>query len=57
MARRVAWMGYEHNIKWVPHGRNTAVGLAADLHRRAAVPVASYPGVELDREAMKRFGA
>jgi D-galactarolactone cycloisomerase len=26
----------------VPHGWNTAVGLAADLHLTAAVPVARY---------------
>ncbi|MGL4554357.1 MAG: mandelate racemase/muconate lactonizing enzyme family protein, partial [Gemmataceae bacterium] len=89
-AWRIAWMAYEHNIKWVPHGWNTAVGLAADLHLTAAMPVASYVeyltpspyldeivtepfrvdaegylnvpdrpglGIELDREAMKRFGA
>ena len=33
-------MAYEHNILYVPHGWNTAVGLAADLHLTAAVPVA-----------------
>lgn len=41
-AWRIAWMAYEHNIQWVPHGWNTAVGLAADLHLTAAVPVARY---------------
>ena len=41
-AWRVAWMAYEHNIGWVPHGWNTAVGLAADLHLVAALPVARY---------------
>jgi D-galactarolactone cycloisomerase len=73
----------------VPHGWNTAVGLAADLHLTAAMPVARYVeyltpspyldeiiaepfrvdaegylpiptkpglGIELNREAMKRFG-
>jgi L-alanine-DL-glutamate epimerase-like enolase superfamily enzyme len=35
-------MAYEQNIQWVPHGWNTAVGLAADLHLAAAMPVASY---------------
>jgi L-alanine-DL-glutamate epimerase-like enolase superfamily enzyme len=35
-------MAYEHNIQWVPHGWNTAVGLAADLHLSAAMPVARY---------------
>src|SRR5437868_15333602 len=41
-AWRVAWMAYEHNVKWVPHGWNTAIGLAADLHLAAAMPVARY---------------
>jgi D-galactarolactone cycloisomerase len=88
-AWRVAWTAYEHNVQWVPHGWNTAVGLAADLHL-AAVPVATYVeyltlspyidelitrpfapdaegflriptdrpglGIELNREAMRRFG-
>lgn len=88
-AWRIAWMAYEHNIQWVPHGWNTAIGLAADLHLAAAVPVARYVefltpspymdelvttpfvpdadgmltvpdkpglGIELNREALKRFG-
>ena len=88
-AWRIAWMAYDHNIQWVPHGWNTAIGLAADLHLSAAMPVARYVeyltpspyldeiitepfrvdaegylpiptkpglGIELDREAMKRFG-
>src|SRR3954468_2949067 len=41
-AWRIAWMAYEHNIQWVPHGWNTAVGLAADLALSAAMPVARY---------------
>lgn len=40
--RRIAWMAYEHNVLFVPHGWNTAVGLAADLHLTAALPVARY---------------
>ena len=86
---RVAWMAYEHNVQWVPHGWNTAIGLAADLQLSAAMPVAKYVefltpspyvdelitvpfrpdaeglltipdapglGVELNRDALKRFG-
>ena len=34
-AWRIAWMAYEHNVQWVPHGWNTAVGLAADLQLAA----------------------
>ncbi|MFL5243354.1 MAG: mandelate racemase/muconate lactonizing enzyme family protein [Gemmataceae bacterium] len=86
---RIGWMAYENNILLVPHGWNTAIGLAADLHLTAALPVAKYVeyltpspyldelitepfhpdadgylrtptrpglGIELNREAMKRFG-
>src|SRR5437764_1222871 len=88
-AWRVGWMAYEHNVLLVPHGWNTAIGLAADLHLTAALPVARYVeyltpspyldeivaepfrvdaegylnlpdrpglGIELNREALKRFG-
>ena len=41
-AWRIAWMAYEHNVQWVPHGWNTAIGLAADLQLSAAMPVAKY---------------
>lgn len=41
-AWRIAWMAYEHNVQWVPHGWNTAIGLAADLQHSAAMPVARY---------------
>ncbi|MBA4062475.1 MAG: mandelate racemase [Isosphaera sp.] len=89
-AWRVAWMAHEHHVGWVPHGWNTAVGLAADLQLAAAMPVARYVefltpspyvddlvtvpfrpdadglltipdapglGIELNRDALKRFGA
>jgi L-alanine-DL-glutamate epimerase-like enolase superfamily enzyme len=88
-ALRVGWLAYEHNVLLVPHGWNTAIGLAADLHLTAALPVARYVeyltpspylehiiaepfkvdaegflpipdrpglGIELNREALKRFG-
>src|SRR5438874_6939006 len=41
-AWRIGWMAYEHNIQLVPHGWNTAIGLASDLHLTAALPVARY---------------
>lgn len=41
-AWRIGWMAYDHNILLVPHGWNTAVGLAADLQLVAALPVARY---------------
>lgn len=40
--RRIGWMAYDHNILLVPHGWNNAVGLAADLHLVAALPVARW---------------
>ena len=81
-------MADDHGIQMVSHGWNTAVGLAADLHLAAAMPVARYVeyltpapyieailtepprldeegmlavpegpglGIEVDREALKRF--
>lgn len=40
--RRIAWTAFDHNVQLVPHGWNTAVGLAADLQLAAAMPVARY---------------
>jgi hypothetical protein len=89
-AWRIGWMAYDHNVLLVPHGWNTAVGLAADLQLVAALPVARYVeyltptpyidelitepfrpdaegyltvpekpglGIELNREALQRYGA
>jgi L-alanine-DL-glutamate epimerase-like enolase superfamily enzyme len=36
--RRIAWMARDHGIRFIPHGWNTAVGLAADLQLAAAMP-------------------
>ena len=36
--RRIAWMAEEHGVRFVPHGWNTAVGLAADLQLVSAFP-------------------
>jgi D-galactarolactone cycloisomerase len=41
-SRRIAWAAHDHNIQIVPHGWNTAVGLAADLQLTAALPIARY---------------
>lgn len=59
-ARRIAWMAYDHNIQFVSHGWNTAIGLAADLHLAAAIPVARYveyltPAPYIDRLLQKPF--
>jgi D-galactarolactone cycloisomerase len=34
--RRIGWMAQEHGIRFIPHGWNTAVGLAADLQLASA---------------------
>ena len=36
--RRIAWMAQDHGIRFIPHGWNTAVGLAADLQLASAFP-------------------
>ena len=35
-ARRIGWMAQENGVRYIPHGWNTAVGLAADLHLSSA---------------------
>jgi L-alanine-DL-glutamate epimerase-like enolase superfamily enzyme len=40
--RRIAQLAQDHNVQVVPHGWNTAVGLAADLQISAFLPVARY---------------
>ncbi len=36
--RRIAWMAQDHGVKFIPHGWNTAIGLAADLQLASAFP-------------------
>jgi len=36
--RRIAWMAQEHGVRFIPHGWNTAVGVAADLQLASAFP-------------------
>jgi L-alanine-DL-glutamate epimerase-like enolase superfamily enzyme len=35
--RKIGWMAQEYGVKLIPHGWNTAVGLAADLHLASAL--------------------
>ncbi len=35
--RRIGWMAEEHNLRVIPHGWNTAVGLASDLQFVSAI--------------------
>ena len=34
--RRIGWMAQENGVQFIPHGWNTALGLAADLHLSSA---------------------
>lgn len=36
--RRIGWMAQENGVKFIPHGWNTALGLAADLQLASAFP-------------------
>jgi L-alanine-DL-glutamate epimerase-like enolase superfamily enzyme len=36
--RRIAWMALDNGVRFVPHGWNTALGLAADLQLASAIP-------------------
>jgi L-alanine-DL-glutamate epimerase-like enolase superfamily enzyme len=36
--RRIAWLAQEHGVRFIPHGWNTAIGLAADLQLASACP-------------------
>jgi L-alanine-DL-glutamate epimerase-like enolase superfamily enzyme len=37
-SRRIAWMAQDNGVRYIPHGWNTAVGLAADLQLASAFP-------------------
>jgi D-galactarolactone cycloisomerase len=40
--RRIGWLAHDHNVLTVPHGFNTAVGVAADLQLVSALPNARW---------------
>jgi L-alanine-DL-glutamate epimerase-like enolase superfamily enzyme len=40
--RRIGWMAEEHGIELAPHGWNTVIGVAADIHLVASLPTRSY---------------
>ena len=52
-SRRIAYMADDHGVRLIPHGWNTALGLAADLHLAAASPK-HRPGGIPDRLAVYR---
>lgn len=40
--RRIAWMAEENNVRFIPHGWNTALGLASDLQMASATRTAGF---------------
>jgi D-galactarolactone cycloisomerase len=40
--RRIGWMAQEHGIRFIPHGWNTALGLAADLQLASAFEATDF---------------
>ena len=59
-ALHIAWAAYRHNILTVPHGWNTAVGVAVDMHLISALPVGKWiefhqPSVVIDAVVEKPF--
>ena len=40
--RRIGWMAEEHGIELVPHGWNTALGVAADIHLVSSLYTRSF---------------
>lgn len=40
--RRIAWMAQENGVRFIPHGWNTALGLAADLQLASAFPATDF---------------
>ena len=53
--RRIAWMAQEHGIELVPHGWNTAVGVATDLHLVATFPSRSYVEFNVGNELVEQL--
>jgi L-alanine-DL-glutamate epimerase-like enolase superfamily enzyme len=41
-ARHIGWMACDHGARMIPHGWNTAVGLAADLQLASAFPTTEF---------------
>jgi L-alanine-DL-glutamate epimerase-like enolase superfamily enzyme len=40
--RRIGWMAQDYGIELIPHGWNTAVGVAADIHMVSTLPSDSF---------------
>lgn len=54
-AHRIAWMAEEHGIERVPHGWNTAIGVAADIHLVASLASRSYVEFNVGNELVEEL--
>lgn len=55
--RRIGWMAEEHGIELVPHGWNTVVGVAADLHLVASLPSRSFVEFNVGNQLVEDLSA
>jgi D-galactarolactone cycloisomerase len=53
--RRIAWMAEEHGIDLVPHGWNTAVGVAADIHLLASLTSNSFTEFNVGNQMIEQI--
>jgi D-galactarolactone cycloisomerase len=54
--RRIAWLAEEHGIEIVPHGWNTIIGLAADLHLVSTLPGRSFVEFNVGNRLIDQVG-
>ncbi len=54
--RRLAWMAQEHGIDLVPHGWNTAVGVACDIHLVASLPTRAFVEFNVGNRLVEELG-
>ena len=55
--RRIAWMAQEHGVRFIPHGWNTAVGLAADLQLASAFAATDLVEYKIGSPYIDEIGA
>lgn len=41
-SRRIGWAAQDRGVRLIPHGWNTAIGLAADLHLASALAATDF---------------
>jgi D-galactarolactone cycloisomerase len=54
--RRIAWLAEEHGIEIVPHGWNTIIGLAADLHLVSTLTGRSFVEFNVGNRLIDQLG-